>query len=114
VLESHSAFLSQFLRPLFAHRFIIVFPLDGLAGTRNPIAILYDDRDRMMMGLAGPGMPSYIVTGKFNDHLPYRRLEDIFAQQGFEISTGPRTRQAIGDSAGIRNTLTFYSSWLYM
>jgi transposase len=37
-------------------------------------------------GLAGPGLLSYIITGKFNDYLPCYRLEDIFARQGFEIS----------------------------
>jgi len=37
-------------------------------------------------GMAGPGLLSYIVTGKFADYLPNYRLEDIFARQGFEIS----------------------------
>jgi transposase len=37
-------------------------------------------------GMAGPGLLSYIVTSKFNDYLPYYRMEDIFARQGFEIS----------------------------
>ncbi len=37
-------------------------------------------------GLAGPGLLSHIVTGKFSDYLPLYRLEEIFARQGFEIS----------------------------
>jgi len=37
-------------------------------------------------GMAGPGLLAYIVTSKFSDYLPYYRLEDIFARQGFEIS----------------------------
>jgi len=37
-------------------------------------------------GMAGPGLLAYIVTSKFADYLPYYRLEDIFARQGFEIS----------------------------
>jgi transposase len=37
-------------------------------------------------GMAGPGLLAYIVTRKFADYLPFYRLEDIFARQGFEIS----------------------------
>ena len=37
-------------------------------------------------GMAGPGLLAFIVTSKFSDYLPYYRLEDIFARQGFEIS----------------------------
>jgi transposase len=37
-------------------------------------------------GMAGPGLLAYIVTSKFADYLPFYRLEDIFARQGFEIS----------------------------
>jgi transposase len=37
-------------------------------------------------GLAGPGLLAYIVTSKFASYVPFYRLEDIFARQGFEIS----------------------------
>jgi len=33
-------------------------------------------------GLAGPGLLSHIVTSKFNDYLPYYRLEDILRGKG--------------------------------
>jgi transposase len=37
-------------------------------------------------GLAGPGLLAYIVTSKYAHYLPLYRLEELFAQQGFEIS----------------------------
>ena len=36
-------------------------------------------------GLAGPGLLAYIATCKFSEYLPFYRIEDIFARQGFEI-----------------------------
>lgn len=36
-------------------------------------------------GLAGPGLLSYVTVGKFGDHLPGYRLEDIFSRHGIEI-----------------------------
>ena len=37
-------------------------------------------------GLPGPGLLAQTVTGKFSDHLPLYRLEDIFARHGVELS----------------------------
>ena len=55
-------------------------------------------------GMAGPGLLAYIVTSKFADYLPYYRLEDIFARQGFEIS---RATQSVwgGDVADLAEPL---------
>lgn len=36
-------------------------------------------------GLAGPGLLAAMVVGKFGDHLPGYRLEDIFSRHGIEI-----------------------------
>ena len=36
-------------------------------------------------GLAGPGLLAAMVVGKFGDHLPGYRLEDIFSRYGVEI-----------------------------
>lgn len=36
-------------------------------------------------GLAGPGLLAAMVVGKFGDHLPGYRLEDILSRQGVEI-----------------------------
>ena len=51
-------------------------------------------------GMAGPGLLAFIVTSKFSDYLPFYRLEDIFARQGFEIS---RATQSVwcGDVADL-------------
>lgn len=51
-------------------------------------------------GLAGPGLLAYIVTSKYAQYLPLYRLEELFAQQGFEIS---RATQSIwcGDVADL-------------
>jgi transposase len=51
-------------------------------------------------GLAGPGLLAYIATCKFSEYLPFYRIEDIFARQGFEI---PRATQSVwcGDMADL-------------
>ena len=36
-------------------------------------------------GLAGPGLLAAMVVGKFGDHLPGYRLEDILSRHGVEI-----------------------------
>ena len=36
-------------------------------------------------GLAGPGLLAQVVVGKFGDHLPGYRLEDIFSRHGVEV-----------------------------
>ncbi len=37
-------------------------------------------------GIAGPGLITEVVVGKFGDHLPLYRLEDILARYGVHIS----------------------------
>ena len=51
-------------------------------------------------GMAGPGLLAYIATSKFSEYLPFYRIEDIFARQGFEI---PRATQSVwcGDMADL-------------
>jgi transposase len=51
-------------------------------------------------GMAGPGVLAYIATSKFSEYLPFYRMEDIFARQGFEI---PRATQSVwcGDMADL-------------
>ena len=51
-------------------------------------------------GMAGPGLLAYIATSKFSEYLPFYRIEDIFARQGFEI---PRVTQSVwcGDMADL-------------
>ena len=43
-------------------------------------------------GLAGPGLLATIVVGKYSDHLPLYRHEEIFARHGVEISRGTMCR----------------------
>jgi transposase len=42
----------------------------------------------------GPGLLSVIVVGKYADHLPLYRREDVFARGGVEISCGTLCRWA--------------------
>ncbi len=36
-------------------------------------------------GMAGPGLPDFIVSPKFAEYLPLYRLEDVVARRGFEV-----------------------------
>jgi transposase len=45
-------------------------------------------------GLPGPGLLAMLVVGKYGDHLPLYRLEDVFARHGVEISRGTLCRWA--------------------
>ena len=46
-------------------------------------------------GLPGPGLLSAIAVGKYADHLPLYRLEDVFARHGVELSRSTLCRWAI-------------------
>jgi len=37
-------------------------------------------------GLPGPGLLAALIVGKYTDHLPLYRLEDVFARSGVELS----------------------------
>jgi transposase len=37
-------------------------------------------------GIAGPGLISQVIVGKFGDHLPLYRLEDIFVRHGIHLA----------------------------
>lgn len=45
-------------------------------------------------GLPGPGLLAQLVVGKFSDHLPLYRLEDIFARAGMELPRSTLCRWA--------------------
>jgi transposase len=45
-------------------------------------------------GLPGPGLLAAIVVGKFSDHLPLYRLEDVFARSGVELDRSNLCRWA--------------------
>jgi transposase len=46
-------------------------------------------------GLPGPGLLSALVTGKYSDHLPLYRLEDIFFRSGVELARSTLCRWAM-------------------
>ncbi len=50
-------------------------------------------------GLPGPGLLSSIVVGKYADHLPLYRLEDVFARSGVELSRSTLCRWAMQAAA---------------
>ena len=45
--------------------------------------------------MPGPGLLSAIVVGKYADHLPLYRLEDVFARAGVELSRSTLCRWAL-------------------
>jgi transposase len=47
-------------------------------------------------GLPGPGLLAALVTGKYSDHLPLYRLEDIFFRSGVERARSTLSRWALG------------------
>ena len=46
-------------------------------------------------GLPGPGLLGAIVVGKYADHLPLYRLEDVFVRHGVELSRSTLCRWAM-------------------
>lgn len=50
-------------------------------------------------GLPGPGLISSVVVGKYADHLPLYRLEDVFARSGVELSRSTLCRWAMQAAA---------------
>ena len=49
-------------------------------------------------GLPGPGLLSAIVVGKYADHLPLYRLEDVFVRHGVELPRSTLCRWALQTS----------------
>ncbi len=56
------------------------------------VAIAEKPAKPLEKGLPGPGLLSAVGVGKFGEHLPLYRLEDIFARFGVEISRGTQCR----------------------
>lgn len=53
-------------------------------------------------GLPGPGLLAALVTGKYSDHLPLYRLEDIFFRSGVELARSTLSRWALGTAELLR------------
>lgn len=53
-------------------------------------------------GLPGPGLLAALVTGKYSDHLPLYRLEDIFFRSGVELARSTLSRWALATAELVR------------
>lgn len=53
-------------------------------------------------GLPGPGLLAAVVTGKYSDHLPLYRLEDVFFRSGVELSRSTLSRWAMQTAELVR------------
>jgi transposase len=70
-------------------------------------------------GLAGPGLVAYVLVGKFADHLPLYRLEDILTRHGVHLSRSTlcdwvrNSADLLGPLAGLQKTRVLRSSVLW-
>jgi transposase len=70
-------------------------------------------------GLAGPGLIAYVLVGKFADHLPLYRLEDILTRHGVHLSRSTlcdwvrNSADLLGPLAELQKTLVLQSSVLW-
>ena len=53
-------------------------------------------------GLPGPGLLAAVVTGKYSDHLPLYRLEDVFFRSGVELARSTLSRWALQTAELVR------------
>lgn len=58
-------------------------------------------------GLPGPGLLAALVTGKYVDHLPLYRLEDVFFRSGVELSRSTLCRWALQTAELLRPLYDF-------
>jgi transposase len=70
-------------------------------------------------GIAGPGLVAYVLVGKFSDHLPLYRLEDILIRHGVHLSRSTlcdwvrNAADLLGPLAELQKTLVLQSSVLW-
>ena len=53
-------------------------------------------------GLPGPGLLAAVVTGKYSDHLPLYRLEDVFFRSGVELARSTLCRWVLATAELVR------------
>jgi transposase len=63
-------------------------------GCQEHVAVAPAPAKPLERGLPGPGLLAAIVVGKFSDHLPLYRLEDVFARSGVELGRSNLCRWA--------------------
>ena len=70
-------------------------------------------------GIAGPGLVAYVLVGKFADHLPLYRLEDILTRHGVHLSRSTlcdwvrNAADLLGPLAQLEKTLVLQSPVLW-
>jgi transposase len=70
-------------------------------------------------GIAGPGLVSFVLVGKFSDHLPLYRLEDILIRHGVHLSRSTlcdwvrNAADLLGPLAALQKTLVLQSPVLW-
>jgi transposase len=70
-------------------------------------------------GIAGPGLVAYVLVGKFADHLPLYRLEDILTRHGVHLSRSTlcdwvrNAADLLGPLAELQKTLVLQSPVLW-
>jgi len=70
-------------------------------------------------GIAGPGLVAYVLVGKFSDHLPLYRLEDILTRHGVHLSRSTlcdwvrNAADLLGPLADLQKTLVLQSPVLW-
>ena len=70
-------------------------------------------------GIAGPGLVAYVLVGKFADHLPLYRLEDILTRHGVHLSRSTlcdwvrNAADLLGPLADLQKTLVLQSPVLW-
>ncbi len=57
---------------------------------------------RLIDAYTGPGFWAYLTAGRFADHLPYYRQEDILSRYGFRIGRSTQWRWMAGLAEGVR------------
>jgi transposase len=53
---------------------------------QEQVAVVEKPPQPIEKGIPGPGLLAATITGKYCDHLPLYRLEDVFARHGVELS----------------------------
>jgi transposase len=82
--EPSTLFVIQHVQLTYARREPLTESGAGL-GQQNVVTAA-KPAQAMPGGLAGPGLLAHIITSKACDHLPWHRMERIFARHGLEIS----------------------------
>lgn len=64
-------------------------------GCQEHVAVAPPAAKPIEKGLPGPGLLAAVVTGKYADHLPLYRLEDVFFRAGVELARSTLSRWAM-------------------